>query len=108
MCLDEWLSMERYRIYTLDLLLNGRHDECRLVEIRTLDPPLHLTTLGLGLRMSKGGCWRRWPGGENLRVYWRRKLSKVINRLAARRALGTHLHNNTITHDQKCLIPPCA
>ena len=108
MCLDEWLSMKRYRIYILYLLLNGRHDECGLVEVRGLDPSLYFATLGLGLTLrTKGGCGWRWPRRENLRVYWRRKLSKVINRLAARKALRTHLHNNTIiTHDQ-CL-PPCA
>ena len=74
--------MERYRMYALYLLFNGRHDECGLVEVRGLDSSLHLPALGLGLRTA-GGCWR-----ENLRVYWRRKLSEVINRLAARRALN--------------------
>ena len=55
--LDEWLSMERYRIDALYLLLDGRHDECGLVEVRGLDPPLHLPTPDLGLGLgTKGGC----------------------------------------------------
>ena len=48
--------MERYRMYALYLLFNGRHDECGLVEVRGLDPSLHLPTVGLGL-VTKGGCW---------------------------------------------------
>ena len=87
--------MERYRVYTLYFLLNGRHCEGCLVEIRGLDPPLHLTEI------STPGL----SGGENLRSYWRRKLSKIINRFAARGALDTQAHNNTITH-LLCLVSP--
>ena len=84
--------MERYRVYTLYFLLNGRHCEGCLVEIRGLDPPLHLTEI------STPGL----SGGENLRSYWRRKLSKIINRFAARGSLDTQAHNNTIVW---CLPP---